>query len=57
LSDAGRLQALEDETAKLRKLSAEAMLDNAKLQDVARKIGSRPPQGAEPSLTCGTNLR
>ena len=32
-----RLKALEDENAKLKKLLAEAMLDNAMLKDVAAK--------------------
>ena len=37
-SDARRLKALEDENARLKKLLAEAMLDNAMLRDVtARK--------------------
>ena len=35
--DAKRLKALEDENAKLKKLLAEAMLDNAMLKDVAAK--------------------
>jgi putative transposase len=35
--DAKRLKALEDEIAKLKKLLAEAMLDNAMLKDVAAK--------------------
>ena len=34
ISDAKRLRALEDENAKLKKLLAEAMLDNAILKDV-----------------------
>jgi len=34
VSDAKRLKALEDENAKLKKLLAEAMLDNAMLKDV-----------------------
>jgi putative transposase len=34
VSDAKRLKALEDENAKLKKLLAEAMLDNAILKDV-----------------------
>jgi uncharacterized protein len=34
---AKRLKALEDENAKLKKLLAEAMLDNATLKDVAAK--------------------
>ena len=35
--DARKLKALEDENAKLKKLLAEAMLDNAILKDVASK--------------------
>jgi putative transposase len=34
VSDAKRLKVLEDENAKLKKLLAEAMLDNAILKDV-----------------------
>jgi hypothetical protein len=34
-SDAKRLKALEDENTKLKKLLAEAMLDNAMRKDVA----------------------
>jgi putative transposase len=37
VSDARRLKALEDENAKLKRLLAEAMLDNAMLKDVASK--------------------
>ena len=37
VSDARRLKALEGENAKLKKLLAEAMLDNAMLKDVASK--------------------
>ena len=37
MSEARRLKALEDENAKLKKLLAEAMLDVAKLQDLASK--------------------
>ena len=37
VSDAKRLKALEDENAKLKKLLAEAMLDNSMLRDVASK--------------------
>ena len=35
VSDAKRLKALEDENTKLKKLLAEAMLDNAMLREVA----------------------
>jgi putative transposase len=37
VSDARRLKALEEENAKLKRLLAEAMLDNAMLKDVAAK--------------------
>lgn len=37
VSDAKRLKALESENAKLKKLLAEAMLDNAVLKDLASK--------------------
>jgi putative transposase len=37
VSDVRRLRALEDENGKLKKLLAEAMLDNAILKDVAAK--------------------
>ena len=37
VSDARRLKALEDENAKLKKLLAETILDNAMLKDVASR--------------------
>ena len=37
VSDARRLKALEDENAKLKRLLADAMLDNAMLKDLAGK--------------------
>ena len=37
VSDARRLKVLEDENSRLKKLLAEAMLDNAMLRDVAAK--------------------
>ena len=37
VSDARRLKALENENAKLKKLLAEQMLDNAMLKDVASR--------------------
>ena len=37
VSDARRLKTLEDENAKLKRLLAEAMLDNAMLKDIASK--------------------
>jgi len=35
--DAKRLKSLEDQNAKLKRLLAEAMLDNAMLKDIASK--------------------
>ena len=40
VSDARRLKALEDENARLKKLLAEQMLDDAILQDVAAKMAT-----------------
>lgn len=40
VSDARKLKALEEENAKLKKLLAETMLDNAILKDVAAKNGN-----------------
>jgi putative transposase len=37
VSEAKRLKALEDENARLKRLLAEAMLDNAMLKDIASK--------------------
>ena len=37
VSEARRLRALEDENARLKKMLAEAMLDNAVLKDLASK--------------------
>jgi putative transposase len=37
VSDAKRLKALEDENTKLKKLLAEAMLDNARLKEISSK--------------------
>ena len=37
VSDAKRLKSLEDENAKLKRLLAEAILDNAMLKDIATK--------------------
>jgi putative transposase len=37
VSDARRLKALDDENSRLKKLLAEAMLDNAMLKDIAAK--------------------
>lgn len=40
VSDAKRLKALKDENTKLKKLLAEAMLDNAMLKDIVSKNGA-----------------
>lgn len=46
VSEARRLKALEDENARLKRLLAEAMLDNAMLKDIASKNGdARRPTG------------
>jgi putative transposase len=37
VSDARRLKALEDKNAKLKRLLAEQMLDNAMLKDIASR--------------------
>jgi putative transposase len=51
VSDARRLKALEDENAKLKKLLAEAMLDNAMLRNVAARKWGRPSPDEIPQLT------
>jgi len=40
VSDARKLKALEDENAKLKKLLADAMLDNLMLKDITQKNGN-----------------
>ena len=45
VSEARRLRTLEAENARLKKLLAEAMLDNAVLKDVASKKWRRPQHG------------
>jgi putative transposase len=42
VSDAKRLRSLEDENGKLKRLLAEAMLDNAMLKDIATNVWSAP---------------
>ena len=49
VSEARRLRTLEEENARLKKLLAEAMLDNAVLKDLASKKWSRPARGGKPS--------
>lgn len=53
MSDAKRLKALEDENAKLKKLLAEAMLDNAMLKDIASKNGDARRQARGLRLPSG----
>ncbi len=54
VSEAKRLKTLEDENARLKKLLAEAMLDNAMLKDVASKNGdARCDAGGDRSSSCG----
>ena len=52
-SEAKRLKALEDENAKLKRLLAEAMLDNTALKDLLSKNGDarRQARGRRPSRT------
>src|ERR1051326_3276871 len=50
-SDARRLKALTDENARLKRLLAEAMLDNAMLRDVAARKWCRPPPDEKLPLT------
>jgi putative transposase len=52
VSDARRLKALEEENAKLKKLLAEAILDNAMLKQVASKNGDarRQARGGRSSV-------
>jgi putative transposase len=51
VSEARRLKTLADENAKLKKLLADAMLDNAALQDLLGKNGDarRPARGGRSS--------
>src|SRR2546423_15194829 len=57
VSDTKRLKALEDENAKLKKLLAEAMLDNAMLKDITAKKWWRPPSGVSAALTSRSPTR
>ena len=54
VSDAKRLRTLEDENRRLKKLLAEAMLDNAMLKDIATKKWSRPRRSGKLRRTCVT---
>jgi putative transposase len=48
---------LETENAKLKRLLADAMLDNAALKDLLSKKGRRPPGSEKPSLTSRMRTR
>lgn len=50
VSEAKRLRSLEGENAKLKRLLADTMLDNAALKDLLGKNWQRPLRGAEQSL-------
>src|SRR5258706_2773626 len=54
VSEARRLRALESENAKLKKLLAEAHLDNAALKDLLAKKWGRPLPSERPSFTSGS---
>ena len=49
VSEAKRLWALEDENGKLKRLLADAILDNAGLKDLLSKKCLRPPQSVKRS--------
>lgn len=57
VSEARRLKVLADENAKLKKLLAEAMLDNAMLKDLNSKKWRRPSRGGKLWLTFVRVLR
>jgi putative transposase len=52
ISEAKRLKGLKGENARLKKLFADAMLDNAALKDLLAKKWWRPVLGERLSLTC-----
>ena len=56
VSEAKRLKALEDENARLKKLLAEAMLDNAVLKDIAAKNGDARRQAGR-GCSCPASVR
>ena len=52
VSEARRLKALEDENTKLKRMLADAMLDNVALKDLLGKKWCRPPHIGPPQCTC-----
>ena len=57
VSEAKRLRALEAENAKLKRLLADAMLDNAALKDLLGKKWCRPLLAARRWLICEAGSR
>jgi len=53
VSEAKRLKALEDENGKLKKLLADAMLDNSALKDLLGKNGDARREAASGRASCG----
>jgi len=51
VSEAKRLKALEEENAKLKRMLADAMLDNVALKDLLGKKWERPLPSGKLSLT------
>jgi putative transposase len=57
VSEAKRLKALEEENNKLKRLLADAMLDNTALKDLLGKKWARPRLDAKPWRICGRSSR
>lgn len=57
VSEARRLKTLEDENAKLKRLLADAMLDNVALKDLLGKKWRRPPCIERLWRTCDRSTR
>ena len=57
VSESIRLRALEDENAKLKRMLADAMLDNVALKDLLGKKWRRPPPIGRLRRTCSRPTR
>ena len=57
VSEARRLKALEDENAKLKRMLADAMLDNVALKDLLGKKWCRPQRIGRLRLICSRPMR
>jgi putative transposase len=57
VSDARRLKALEDENAKLKRILADAMLDNVALKDLLGKKWCRPLRAGRRRRICARPAR